>query len=656
MTSAANHASAYRPDIDGLRAIAVLGVLLYHIDHGLLGGGFVGVDVFFVISGFLITSLMIKDLESGKFSIAYFYERRIRRILPAMFCMITACCVAACFILLPDDLESFAQSAKYAAISLPNLYFLREIEDYFGPEISRIPLLHTWSLGVEEQFYIVFPVLLTFLFRLVKKPGSRLVTITAVFIASLVAACVMVPLHPQEAFFLLPYRAWELMLGAWLAVAKLSQASTRWNHAAGVIGLALVLGSMVIYAEETPFPGLAALPPCIGAGLLILSGSDPRAVMTRMLSWKPLVFIGLISYSVYLWHWPLLVFAEHSGMRHSMPAALFFFGSLLVGALSWRFIEQPFRKADFGTRRMAFAAWASACVLLIGYGHAARWSDGFSNRFSAEVLRVLEFKNWATAYRSNMSKNYSPEKAPVYGAHGVSPDIAIWGDSHARAFLPVLDVMAKKQGRAIRRYGMNGVPPVVGATPVNVRDPAKVSAYTARTLEILASDASIKTVILAARWSIPPQSRQGGGVDHWLSFHERSFGNRHEMESYYASQIKKTVDSLLASGKKVLIIEPVPESPFNVPDEFAKALHQGRHPEVSIAITDYADKNHLILDAFDQIGPSNRLFRIKPRQKLIADGRLLLWFEGKPLYADKTHLSSAGVFYLEELLAVAFAP
>jgi hypothetical protein len=216
--------------------------------------------------------------------------------------------------------------------------------------------------------------------------------------------------------------------------------------------------------------------------------------------------------------------------------------------------------------------------------------------------------------------------------------------------------MAKKQGRAIRRYGMNGVPPVVEATPMNVRDPAKVSAYTARTLEILANDPSIKTVILAARWSIPPQSRQSGGVDRALSFHERSFGNRHEMESYYASKIKKTVNSLLASGKKVLIIEPVPESPFNVPDEFAKALHQGRDPEVSIDITDYADKNHLILDTFDQIGPSNRLFIIKPRQKLISDGRLLLWHDGKPLYADKTHLNSAGVFYLEDLLAVAFAP
>lgn len=630
-------------------------MLLYHIDQGWVSGGFVGVDVFFVISGFLITSLLVRDLESGEFSITHFYERRIRRILPAMFFMIVACCAVAWFILLPDDLKSFAKSAEYAAISLPNLYFLKETRDYFSPEVSRLPLLHTWSLGVEEQFYLVFPVVLTVLFRFSGKPGIRLGVVTTILIISFAAACVAVPGHPQEAFFLLPYRAWELMLGAWLAMVKPRRTSLCWHHAGGFAGLALVLGTMAIHTEQTPFPELAALPPCMGAGLLILSGSDPRSVTARLLSWRPLVFIGLISYSVYLWHWPLLVFAGHGGIRDFMPNAGLFFGSLLIGAMSWRFIEQPFRKPGSRTRRRGvFAAWAASCLLLIGYWQVAMGTDGFSKRYSTEVLEVLEFKNWATAYRGNAAKTYRPEKAPIYGAPGVSPDIAVWGDSHARAFLPVLDSMARKRGRALRHFGMNGVPPVVGATPMDVREPAKVARYTAETLEMLAADPSIKTVILVSKWNLPDQTKRGGGGGSTFSFHERSLGNRREMESYYAARIQETIRRLLAAGKKVTIIEPVPVAPFNVPDEFARILHARRLPEPSVIAPDDAGQSRLVLDVFDRLGPSGTILRIIPAEKLVDHGRLLLWLEGEPLYADQHHLSRAGVFYLEDLLDKAF--
>lgn len=647
---------SYRPDIDGLRAIAVLGVLLYHIDEGLLGGGFVGVDVFFVISGFLITSIIIKDLEAGKFSIARFYERRIRRIFPALFCVIAVCSAAAWFLLLPNDLADYAKSVKYVAISLSNLYFLNEIQDYFSPTVSQLPMLHTWSLGVEEQFYIVFPLLLMGLYRFVGKPNVRFVVIAVLFVISLGASCAAVPRHPEEAFFLLPYRAWEMMLGSLLAVAKPRIESARWNHIGGITGLAMILTAMVIYTEETPFPGVAALLPCVGSGLLIVTGWDRRALATRLLSWKALVIVGLMSYSVYLWHWPLLAFVRYSGRVDAVAAVLVFTGSLAVGALSWRFIEGPFRRPGFGTRRMVFGTWAVASILLLGFWEATKRTNGFPNRYSADVRRVLESKEWATAYRNQAAKHFRPEESPVYGAPGVAPDIALWGDSHARALLPVLDAMAKQHGRAIKHFGINAVRPIVGTTPLDVKQPAKVSEYTARTLRFLISDPSIKTVVLHARWSSPIEIHHGLKAKLSLAFHERSFADRGELESYYAARIQETVASLLAAGKKVVLIDPMPAPEFNVPDHFAKLLASGTQPPPSIPCADFAGRHRFIMEVFDRLGPSDRLVRIKPHEKLITAGRLALWENRQPLFADQDHLSTAGAFYLEGLLGGVFTP
>ena len=254
----------YRPDIDGLRAISVLGVIFYHLDPNLLGGGYVGVDVFFVISGFLITTHIIRDLKDGRFSLARFYEKRIRRILPALLFMIAASWVMAWFILLPEDMAGFVISAKYAAISLPNLYFLKEIQDYFSPSVSHLPLLHTWSLGVEEQFYILFPLLLMVLFRRFASPRIPLVVAGSLFALSLLAACMAMRSRPDEAFFLLQYRAWELLLGALLGISKLRLPRGLAIHCTGIVGLSMILVPMMVYTGDTPFPGLAAVPPCAG--------------------------------------------------------------------------------------------------------------------------------------------------------------------------------------------------------------------------------------------------------------------------------------------------------------------------------------------------------------------------------------------------------
>src|SRR5271170_3095038 len=306
----------YRPEIDGLRALAILPVLLFHYRVSPFRGGFVGVDVFFVISGYLITQLIEAERREGRFSIARFYERRVRRIFPALFVMLTAATIAAAFILFPVDLVRYANSLLATAGFAANFEFWREA-GYFDVAAAEKPLLHLWSIAVEEQFYLVFPALLL-LFQ------SRRVAITlAIFVLSFAFAVWGVIHAPSAAFYLLPGRAWELMLGALLALHAVPFIERRWiREALAVTGIALIAIAVFGYSKDTPFPGAAALLPCLGAALVIYSSVPGITSASAVLSLPPLVFVGRISYSLYLWHWPLYVFARYFSFRDPPPGEI----------------------------------------------------------------------------------------------------------------------------------------------------------------------------------------------------------------------------------------------------------------------------------------------------------------------------------------------
>lgn len=301
---------AYRADIDGLRGIAVLSVMLFHAGVPGFGGGFVGVDVFFVISGFLITQLILADCEAGRFSFRRFYERRVRRLLPALLLVMGASFVAGLFVLSPGEMRDFSVSAIAAVTFVSNVYFWRT-SGYFEQAAELKPLLHTWSLAIEAQFYIAFPILLLAL----RRYGHR-VLLTGLIVAlvvSLLVAQGLVTRKPVAAFFSLPTRAWELALGAVLAVLLENKAS-RWAapakpDALAFLGLGLIAISVVAFNARTAVPGFPALIPTMGAGLVILAGRDSR-IVSRLLTWKPLLILGLASYSAYLWHHPLLAFGR----------------------------------------------------------------------------------------------------------------------------------------------------------------------------------------------------------------------------------------------------------------------------------------------------------------------------------------------------------
>jgi len=383
---------AYRPDIDGLRAVAVLMVVAYHIGWTALPGGFVGVDVFFVISGYLIGSMIIEDVSAGRFSLMGFYERRVRRIFPALVAMLLGTSVLACLYLLPSEMRLYGRSMVAATFSLSNFYFSLN-SGYFVPWAGTLPLLHTWSLAIEEQFYVVFPLLVLLLYRF--RPRALWVVLLSLALASFGLSLRGALAQRSVDFYMPQTRAWELLLGVLIAWPGLAAPRGRLQReGAGLLGLVFVVASGLWLSEAMPMPGYAALMPCLGAALLILAGCWGGSLAGLGLCWSPIVFVGRISYSLYLWHWPVLVFLRLSDRfpagRYEIVAKV---GALVammtLATLSWRYVETPFRYGKWrpgGPRLFAMAGAAALLLATIGLGAVA--TSGFPGRFSPAALAV----------------------------------------------------------------------------------------------------------------------------------------------------------------------------------------------------------------------------------------------------------------------------
>jgi peptidoglycan/LPS O-acetylase OafA/YrhL len=453
----------YRPEIDGLRAVAVLAVLVFHAKVSRLApGGYAGVDVFFVISGYLISAIIFSDISAGRFSVVGFYERRIRRIIPALFCMLIVYSVVAAFLFLPPDLVEFSRSLLAAATSTSNFYFWRHSGYFNSPESS--PLVHTWSLAVEEQFYIFFPLLLVAVRRFFPK---RLKTaVIALWIASLAASAAILP-YSQDTAFYMPYtRAWELLLGTILSLGifpRLDSALLR--NLAAFSGAGMIAYSFFFYNRLTPFPGLHALTPCIGTALILGAGESGSSIVGSVLSWRPIVFVGLISYSLYLWHWPVILLQgmgvlfsmgstlprQYAGLlpQNVYNAAVDIAVSFALAILSWRFVERPFRTGSLRlSGRPLFAIAGTLMALLIGFSSWTILAAGFPGRFSAQAEQVAyPLDHWSvltTAIRTGSCFISSGEPLAEYDKSVCLRQVdgkrnyLLLGDSHAAALWPGL--------------------------------------------------------------------------------------------------------------------------------------------------------------------------------------------------------------------------
>ena len=438
----------YRADIDGLRAIAVLSVLGFHLGFRQLDGGFVGVDIFFVISGYLIGGLIVGELAGARFSIAHFYERRIRRILPALFAMLGVVTIACLFALYPGRLARYGASLVATVFSVSNFYFL-QTTGYFDQAAETKPLLHTWSLAIEEQFYIFLPPFLMLVHRFA--PSRLQAWVAATTAASLLASVIGVSNDASAAFYLPFARAWELLLGVLLAISpKVLPQSAAGRNAAASVGLAMIGAAVVLFSPLTPFPGIAALLPCVGAVLVIAAGSSGPTLAGRLLSWRPLVFIGLISYSLYLWHWPVIVLgremlADAAWSGKTTVRLVLLAVSFVLAILSWRFVERPFRTSAW-TRRQIFTLAGAAALVLAAAGVALHVSDGLKSRYPPEIARIGDYLEYPESrlFRSGICML---DGRQTYAAYDVErclepahpgPNILLIGDSYAAHLYPGL--------------------------------------------------------------------------------------------------------------------------------------------------------------------------------------------------------------------------
>ena len=646
----------YRLDVDGLRALAILGVLIYHICPGWLGGGYVGVDVFFVISGYLITRIISGHLQQGAFSFAGFYERRIRRIFPALFVMLSAVTAACAFYLFPADFEALANGMKKVVMGIGNFHFLKESAGYFSKEALAIPLLHTWSLAVEEQFYFVLPLLLWILHRSVKEEKWRIVILLVLFAASLAVSIHLVSTQSLTAFYLPHARAWELLLGSLISLWHLAipPGKKAWSHGVGLAGLLLIIGSMIGFGPQTPFPGAMALIPCAGTALLLIAGEHSRHAAGWLLERKPVVFLGRISYSVYLWHWPLLALFHTRYAHVPWISGWIFLGSLIVGWLSWRWVERPFRNLRFLTRRQVYLIWGILSMVLIAAAVLIRKKDGFPHRFNEQVLHYLDYGKQPRRFHNAAAERYDAAHPQVYGDKSQPATMAIWGDSHAEALMPLMDEMAKSAGTAIQFYGTRGNPPVPGTGFITDLKAPMEEAYKEAVVQQILGNPQVRTVILHCRWTSAYLGKNEPGYRRKLGFYGQVLPNEQAIRDYYLDRIKNVVDVFLADGRRVVLVYPIPEVGMDVPTFLAqKALAGGVAPP-TIPFPGYTARNKDVLGWFEQLPENRNLVKIRVAEKFLHADQLTILSNDEALYQDDDHLSSAGALFLRDLFTGVF--
>lgn len=563
----------YRADIDGLRGVAVLAVVFYHADFPWTAGGFVGVDVFFVISGFLITSIIRREIEAGHFSISDFYTRRARRILPTLFCVIGASLCAGWMLMLPGALEDFAKSALSTIFFVSNVWFWRDVSDYFGPVAEHLPLLHTWSLSIEEQFYLGFPLLLLAMSG--SFWGWRYAVILVLTLASFLASVLAVAMFPGAAFFLLPFRAWEIGIGVLLGLKSPVVHLSSWSrNVIALLGILAILIPVAVYDHQTPFPGLAAAPPCLGAAALIWLGCMGGSFVNRALSQKCIVFVGLISYSLYLWHWPLLSFLRVRYVTVELPlqaAILALCVAFVLAVLSWRWIEQPFRRkgAYNVLARRAVAVSAGAMVTLAA-GSIAVWAaSGAAFRFPPDVLRIQELS------RPDPIGVQCRERLPENGLCRIGavrndsspPDFLLWGDSHASAIVGAVSKVAADHGLSGEIAADHSCATLLDVEVASVmhrercrRFVSAVAAYLDRT--------EIAFVLMASRWPVLVEAALlpgEPGPPFVLTSAKAALSLRDNNRDVVARALPETLRAISKPGRTIVVIGSVPEIGWHVP-------------------------------------------------------------------------------------------
>tara|TARA_Y100000768_G_scaffold1064_1_gene855 strand:- start:2965 stop:4944 length:1980 start_codon:yes stop_codon:yes gene_type:complete len=641
----------YRSEIDGLRALAVLPVIIFHAGLQWFSGGFVGVDIFFVISGYLITNIIISEMAEDSFSLKNFYERRARRILPALFFVTVVCMPFAWMWLAPSDLKDFGNSVASVGIFTSNIFFWSEL-GYFGPTAELQPLLHTWSLAVEEQYYILFPVFLMITWRL----GLNwvLILLAIIFIISLCTAhwATTIASHPKMisgAFFLLPTRGWELLIGVFIAFYlkhfKFPKSFT-FNQIVSFIGLGMILFSIIYFDERTPFPSLYALVPTLGTCLIILS-AVPNTIVSKILSFRPLVGIGLISYSAYLWHNPLLVFARHRFMGELTEGIIIMLciASILLAYFSWRFVEKPFRDKNKTSRKMIFGLFISGLILFqfIGFfSYKTYLANGYSSRveFSDQTKESLIMSDAGNCF--NTVLNHTADNWGCrLGIQKDKIDYILFGDSHSLALKNLIDKAAKFNEISVFFTGSNGCVPFLDIHPQRSDQLSNNCNELNTRVSQFAELENIRGIILSARWTFYTNGNYEGGRQQFIAQSPKGPFNKKESISTFQIGFNKTVDYYNNKQIPIFLVSQPPQQKY--PAELAYfQLYKGVNNLQNISIkrdefeTFESLYKSIILDRINDINYINLT------DKFCGTDICPIGSEEQSFYSDTNHLSIVG--------------
>lgn len=632
--------AAYRADIDGLRAIAVCLVVAFHAFPQLMPGGFVGVDVFFVISGYLISGIILGHLEEGRFSVREFYIRRVRRIFPALLLVMVVSLVAGLLMLLPDEVVKLGKHLVAGALFVSNVVNWREA-GYFDEEASLKPLLHLWSLGVEEQFYMVWPVLLAVVWRW----RARFTLLAFVGAASLSFAMnvALLPTHPSAVFFLPFTRFWELIVGALLAYRARGSGHSigplRIRDAASVVGVLLIGIAVVALRNSTPFPGVWALLPTVGAALVLWAG--PGAVLNRgVLSLKWVVYCGLISYPLYLWHWPLFSFA-HVWYQGDPPVPVVVGGVVLSAVLAlatFELVEKPIRSNSVSPRRLVEVL--ASVMLLVAAAAGAVWFGG---------VRPLSSRFAGVAEVSAAVGDFSYDRDEVVEGTEATR-VLLFGDSHMQQYLPrVREVLKDRSLRthAVMFHTMGGCAPVPGIE----RDRMSCAAFVERGLE-LAKDPRVKTVVLAGSW--PGMMSRG-------DYRDARTGSALDLADSSADWVFQAwADSLRAlreQGKRVVLVLSSPRADeFNPKRMVRRGLFDFQVVPVSVTRSSLEQKTASINPRLRGLASSSGIEIVDPLEHFCGSDGLCspVSAEGAPILTDGSHIRGSyvrgSVRYLDRYL------
>jgi peptidoglycan/LPS O-acetylase OafA/YrhL len=648
-----NHHLSYRPDIDGLRAFSILAVVIYHTFPALLPGGFVGVDVFFVISGFLISTIIFRGQSAGNFSLAGFYRRRVQRILPALLAVLIFCLVLGWFALLPAEMTLLGKHTAAASIFLPNFVFWTEV-DYFDTAAELKPLLHLWSLGVEEQFYLLWPLLLILMSRL---RISTPLLVSALFCLFFAINIWLVGEDRAAAFFLPHFRAWELLTGAVLAwfVLQRTDRTQPAGSLLAVLGLAGMVSATLIINEQSIFPGWWALLPTVGAALVILAGPH-NTVSQYLLGNRLMVLVGKISYPLYLWHWPLLSFARimESGELSPQLRLMIILLSFVLSWLTYRLLESPLR---YHRSTLVPASLLAALLALGATGYLLDRQDGFPERHS-ELLARLDAFQWrekGLMYRDDCSQELNLPRRCL--SNHKPHQVAVLGDSHSTNVFFALEHHYRHSGTGIMRLGRLGCPPFYNLESAPVGDRDKCREVSNAHHDYVVKNPQIRTVFLSSWGTLYVVPRKAKSR---YRLHYADGPGNQDNDTAYRLALETTLERLLLAGKEVVIVMGWPDLRFD-----PKSCVDGR----PLSLTSRPPREcHIERNAFRKRSANYRKLVFSVLQKFpevkywdtprafCDESRCWGEKDGVMLYRDRSHLSMEGSHYLGEHLKLRQLP